>query len=378
MDLDFTEEQQMLRDTLRGLCTQSAPITVVREMEDHPTGYPTELWKQMGELGVLGLTLPAKYGGSEQSALEGAIVYEEFGRSLAPSPHFVSSVMSGGVLALAGSDAQKQAWLPKIASGEAIFAPAWIEPGNGYGPTGVQLAAVADKDGYSLTGTKRHVQFASAATRLLVLARTGPGERDIDLLLVDPKSPGITMTQQYSLASDTQYKVVFENVRVPSSDRVGAVRSGWSTWHEVMLDGTIMLAAQAMGGAERALEMTVQYAMEREQFDKPLGAFQAISHYLADASTVVDGGRTLVHEAAWARSVGKPVQRLAPMAKLFACQTFRDVTAMAEQVHGGIGFAIEYDIQLYFRRAKQLQLSWWDTAHLEELIAHDVLDGRGP
>ena len=122
--------------------------------------------------------------------------------------------------------------------------------------------------------------------------------------------------------------------------------------------------------------MTVEYAKTRQQFDKPLGAFQAIAHYLADAVTQVDGGKTLVYEAAWARSTGRPVDRLAPMAKLFACQTFRDVTAMAEQVHGGLGFTVEYDIQLYFRRAKQLQLSWWDSRYLEELVAASVLDRR--
>jgi alkylation response protein AidB-like acyl-CoA dehydrogenase len=129
-----------------------------------------------------------------------------------------------------------------------------------------------------------------------------------------------------------------------------------------------------MGGAERALEITVEYAKVRKQFDKPLAAFQAISHYLADAATLVDGGKTLVYEAAWTRSSGQDASRLAPMAKLFACQTFRDVTAMCQQVWGGVGFTVEYDIQLYFRRAKQLQLSWWDTRYLEELVAASVLD----
>ena len=143
-----------------------------------------------------------------------------------------------------------------------------------------------------------------------------------------------------------------------------------------MLDGITLLAAQAIGGAQYALDITVQYAKDRRQFDKPLGAFQAIAHYLADAVTAVDGGTTLVHEAAWARAEGRPVDRLAPMAKLFACRTFRDVTAMAQQVFGGIGFTVDFDIQLYFRRAKQLQLSWWDTRHLEELVAAAVLDGR--
>jgi alkylation response protein AidB-like acyl-CoA dehydrogenase len=141
-----------------------------------------------------------------------------------------------------------------------------------------------------------------------------------------------------------------------------------------MLDGIIMLAAQAIGGARYALDITVQYAKDREQFDKPLGAFQAIAHYLADAVTAVDGAETLVYEAAWARADGRSIAQLAPMAQLFACKTFRDVTAMAQQVFGGVGFTLEYDIQLFFRRAKQLQISWWDDRALEELIAATLLD----
>jgi alkylation response protein AidB-like acyl-CoA dehydrogenase len=207
-----------------------------------------------------------------------------------------------------------------------------------------------------------------------VLARTGDGERDVDLFLVDPAAPGVTMQQQMTIASDAQYEVAFSGVRVPTSARIGAAGSGWATWHDTMLEGIILLAAQAVGGARYALDITVQYAKDREQFDKPLGAFQAIAHYLADAVTAVDGAETLVYEAAWARADGRSIDRLAPMAKLFACKTFRDVTAMAQQVFGGVGFTLEYDIQLYFRRAKQLQISWWDDRVLEELIAATLLD----
>jgi len=374
MDLDLTEEQEMLREMVRGVCAEYAPLEVVRKLEDDPVGYPPAFWKQLGELGLLGLTLPEKYGGAGQSALESAIVYEELGRSLSPSPHFVSSVLSGGALALAGSEEQKNAWLAKIASGEAILTPAWLEPKYGYGPDGIQMRAIADGDHYRLTGTKRHVAFASSASRLMVLARSGDAPEDIELLLIDPSSSGIELTQQFSLASDTQYEVDFKDVRVPMANRIGGPKSGWASWNAVMHDGIILLAAEAIGGAERALEMTVQFAQERKQFDKPLGAFQAISHYLADATTEVDGGRILVYEAAWARASGKPIERLAPMAKLFACNTYRELTAMAEQVHGGVGFTIEYDIQLYFRRAKQLQMTWWDTRYLEELVASSVLD----
>jgi alkylation response protein AidB-like acyl-CoA dehydrogenase len=374
MDLDFSEEQEVLRGMVREVLSAHCPIDVVRRTEDDRTGFPAELWKQLCEVGVTGMLLPESVGGSDQSLLDAVIVYEELGRSLAPVPHFPSAVMAGGVLRAAGSDAQKQEWLPKIAAGDAIVAPAWLEPDRSERARGVQLRATPEGDGFRLTGVKRHVPFAAAASQLLVLARTGEGEREIDLFLVDPAASGISMQQQLSMASDAQFRVAFDGVRVPAETRVGAPGSGWSTWEAAMLEGVILLAAQAVGGAERALEITVQYAKDRKQFDKPLGAFQAISHYLADASTRIDGARTLVYEAAWAKGAGRPIDQLAPMAKLFACQTYRDTTAMCEQVWGGVGFTIEYDIQLYFRRAKQLQLSWWDTRELEERVAAAVLD----
>ncbi len=374
LDLKFSAEQEMLRETVRGVCTTTSPLSVVRELEDDPTGFSPELWKQLAHLDLIGLQLPEEYGGSGMSALEGVVLYEEFGRSLAPSPHFVSSVLSGGALARAGSEAIKQEWLPRIVTGEAILSPAWLEPENGFGPKGVQVRAVADADGFVLTGVKRHVAFARAATRLVVLARTGDALGDVDLFLVDPAAPGVTLTQQMTIASDSQYRVELDGVRVSAEDRIGAAGTGWSTWDAVMHEGIILAAAQAVGGAEYAMDITVQYAKDRQQFDKPLGAFQALAHYLADATTNVDGAEVLVHEAAWASSEGRSVAKLAPMAKLFACQTFRDVTATAQQIFGGIGFTVEFDIQLYFRRAKQLQISWWDTRYLEELIAAAVLD----
>jgi alkylation response protein AidB-like acyl-CoA dehydrogenase len=375
MNLDFSDEQQVLRDMVRGVLAEHSPIEVVRKTEDDPRGYPEALWKQLAEVGATGILIPEAYGGAGQSLIEAAILYEELGRALAPVPHFQSAVLAARLLATAGSEAQQKSWLPRIASGEAILTPAWLEPDGGFGPKGVQLRATPAGDGFELAGTKRHVGFARAASALIVLARTGSGERDIDLFLVDPAAAGITATQLLSLASDAQYELRFEKVRVPASARLGAPGSGWQSFERVLEEGIVLLAAQAIGGADRALEITVDYAKERKQFDKPLGAFQAIAHYLADASTKIDGGRTLVYEAAWARSEGRAnASQLAAMAKLFACQTYRDVTAMCQQVWGGVGFTIEYDIQLFFRRAKQLQLSWWDTRELEERVAASLLD----
>jgi alkylation response protein AidB-like acyl-CoA dehydrogenase len=374
MNLDFSDEQDMLREMVRGVCADHAGIDVVREMEDDPIGYPDGFWRQLCDLDLVGLLLPTEYGGSGMSMLEGVVVYEEFGASLAPSPHFVSAVLCGGALARAGSDEQRADVLTAVARGERVLTPAWLEPESGFGPAGVQATATADGDELVIDGTKRHVAFAAAADQFVVLARSGPAADAIDLVLVDREADGITLTQQMSIASDTQYQVTFDGVRVPVANRIGPSGSGWSTWHQVMGDGIILLAASASGGATRALDITVQYAKDREQFGKPLGAFQAIAHYLADAVSRVDGDRTLVHEAAWARSEGRPADQLAAMAKLSACRTYRDVTAMAQQIWGGVGFTLEYDVQLYFRRAKALQLSWWNDRHLEEIIASAVLD----
>ncbi len=369
LDLDFSEEQDMLREMVRGVCSQYAPLEKVREMEDDAAGYPTDLWAQLGELGICGLLLPEEYGGSGMTMVEGVIVYEELGRALAPVPHFVSCVLSATALLSGGTDEQKTQWLPRLASGESVITPAWIEPGGGFAAASVQARATAAGDGFSITGSKEHVYFASSADRLLVVARTGDGA--IDLFLVDPEAGGVTLTQKMSISSDTQYHVDFDGA---PAERVGSTEgAGWSTWDAVMTDAIILAAAQAIGGADYALEITVQYSKDREQFGKPLGAFQALGHDMADAVTVVDGGKILVYEAAWAHSVGQPVDRLAPMAKLHAAKTYRDVTAMAQQIFGGVGFTLEYDVQLYFRRAKQLQLSWWDDRVLEERVAAAVL-----
>jgi len=378
MDLNFSEEQTILRDMVRNLCAEHSTTRIVRDAENDPLGVPAGLWEQMRQTGLLALMLPEEFGGIGLDMLDRAVIYQELGRALAPGPHFVSAVMGALAVLEAGSDAQKQALLPAIGSGDLILTPAWLEPDNGFGPQGVQLRAEATSAGYRLNGVKRHVFYARAAQQLIVLARTGDAPDAVALLLVDTAAPGITLEQQLSMASDTQYQVVFDNVAVPAAQVLGGASTGWKSWEACMYPGSILLAAQAVGGAERALEMTVEYSKGREQFDKPIGAFQALAHYMADALAVVEGAKTLVLEAAWAHTRGMSIARLAPMAKLFACNAFRDVTAKCEQIHGGYGFTLEYDIQLFFRRAKQQQMNWWDTRYLEQLIAAEVLDGTGP
>ena len=312
------------------------------------------------------------------SLIEGVVLYEEFGRSLAPTPHFVSAVLCGGraghgrlrrpASGVDGTDRDRRGHLhPGLVRAREQLRPCRC-PGPGRAPTATASGSRAPSatwpspppppawSSWPAPGTRRPTSTSSWST---------------------PTAAGVTLTQQHSHRVRRPVPAsTSTDVRVTADDRIGEPGSGWRTWDAVMHDGCILLGAQAMGGARQALDITVQYAKDRSQFDKPLGAFQALAHYLADAATTVDGGTTLVHEAAWARAAGRPVDRLAPMAKLFACQTYRDVTAMAQQIFGGIGFSVEFDIQLYFRRAKQLQISWWDTRYLEELVAAAVLDHR--
>ncbi len=380
LDLDFTQEQEMLRGMVRGLCSELSPLERVRELEDDPDGVHRELWQRFGELGLCGLMVPESAGGSGMSLLDGVVLYEELGRSLAPLPHFVSCVLSAAAITEAGSPAQQAELLGGIASGETIATVGWLEPGGGYKPRGVQLAARADGDGFVLDGAKEHVPFAAAADLVVVLARSGDDDTDIDLFVVEAGAPGLSLDQRMSISSDTQYRATLDGVHVGAGARLGtpdaAAGAGWEAWQRAMHAGAILAAAQAVGGASAALEMTVEYAKERRQFDKALAEFQAVSHYLADARTALDGAELLVYEAAWAHSTGRSTERLAPMAKMFACRTYREITAMCQQVFGGIGFTVEYDIQLYFRRAKQLQLSWWDQATCEDRIADAVLGAR--
>ena len=372
MDLELTEEQQMIIDMSRSLLEEHSTREVVRLVEDDEKGYPETLWKQLGDAGLIGVLIPESYGGGEMTMVEAALIYEELGRALAPVPHFESAVMSALLLQQAGSDAQKQAWLPKIATGESILTLAWLEPSRGYGENGVQLSAKSEGSDFVLSGVKLGVRYAGVAEQLLVLARSDHG---VELFLVDPKAEGVKLEHYRSQGGDPHFRVEFNDVRVDASARVGEAGTGWQSFDAVMHQGIILLAAEAIGGAQMCLDETVEYAKVRVQFDKPLGAFQSLAHYMADASTNIDGGRVLVHEAAWNAAEGRSISRLAPMAKLFACNTYRDATAACAQIWGGVAFTIEYDTQLFFRRAKQLQLSWWDTPYLEELVAADVLDG---
>ena len=327
---------------VRGVCSSYATLETVRALEDDPVGYPAELWKQMAELDLIGLMLPGRVRrlGDERARRRGRL-HGARARARAVAALRERGDGARACCCAAGTDEQKQAWLPRIASGDAIVTTAWLEPGNGFGPRGVQ--ATRDRRRRRLRARRREVARAVRAGGDRA-ARARPHRRRRRRRRPVPRRPDGGGRRRCSSSSRSRPTRSTRSTLVgrarPASTRIGARaaragRRGTTT----MLDGIILLAAQAVGGARYALDITVQYAKDREQFDKPLGAFQAIAHYLADA---VDRGRRRARRSCTKRRgrarTASSIDRLAPMAKLFACKTFRDVTAMAQQVFGGVGF----------------------------------------
>lgn len=361
MDLTFTEEQQALREMLRGLLEEAHPTEVLRALEDAgEPGFSEDLWRELASLDLIGLTLPVEHGGSGMGALETVVLYEELGRALATTPHLTTAILGGRLLA------DRPDWLQRIAGGEAILTFAWYEPQRSDDPDAVQLAAKADGDRYRLSGTKIRVPFAPAADAILTLARS---DDEVEVFLVDADE--VTATRTEVLSSDAEYEVTFDQA---DAERI----AGRDAFDDAMTDVLIATAAWAVGGARRVLEMTIDYAKEREQFGRPIGHFQGVAHPIADTATDVTGAEVLVHQAAWRRAEDKPMGPVAAMAKLHACDVFRRATKVAHQVFGGIGFTTAIDVQLFFRRAKQLELTWFGPAYLEEVIAAAELDADAP
>jgi alkylation response protein AidB-like acyl-CoA dehydrogenase len=302
------------------------------------------------------------------------VLLEEFGRALVPGP-FIPTVVLGGVpIAEAGTEEQKKQYLPKIASGELIATMALTEPSAKWTADGVTLEAKKSGSDYVLNGTKLFVQDAHVTDLMVVVARTsGSGEDGITLFLVDSKSPGIKFEVLKTIAADKQAEVVFENVKVPAANMLGAEGKGWPIVEKTKRVATVSACAYLVGLSQMDFDVTLNYAKERVQFGRPIGSFQAIQHKLADAVIDVDGSRFITYKAAWSLQEGEPdADMMISMAKAWTSDASRRVVAHGQQIHGGIGFTKEYKIQLYFRRQKWMELMWGDADYHRELVAQGL------
>ncbi|MBI2288183.1 MAG: acyl-CoA/acyl-ACP dehydrogenase [Chloroflexi bacterium] len=375
MNFTLSEEQEMLKKIARDFLIDKCPKTLVREMVADEKGYSPEVWREMARLGWVGLAFPEKYGGNGMSFLDLAVLLEEMGRACLPSPFFSTVVLGGLPILEAGSEEQKQQYLPRIGSGETIFTLALTETSARYDAASINVKAMADKETYVISGTKLFVPDAHIADYLLCVARTNEAaatENGITLFIVDARSQGIKSTVLRTIAGDKLCEVVFDRVRVPGKNILGRLDGGWSVISRVIEQAAVAKCCEMVGAMQQVLEMTVAYAKERKQFDRHIGSFQAIQHYCANMATDVDGSRFTTYQAAWMLSEGLPCAKEVAIAKAWAGEAYSRVSTLAHQVHGAIGCTIDHDLQFYTKQGKAAALTFGDGDFYREIVAQKM------
>jgi alkylation response protein AidB-like acyl-CoA dehydrogenase len=374
MDFGFSQEQELLRATARKFFENECPSTFVRERMAEPAGVTDDFWSKLAEQGWLGLVYPEQYGGAGLGFVDLTVLMEEMGRVVMPGPFFSTTILAGLAILEAGSAAQKERWLTKIAGGEAKATLAWTEPSARWDAAGVTTTARAADGGWVLSGTKLFVPDAHLADVLVVVARTREtprAEDGVSLFLVEKGAPGLevkllpTMDQTRKLC-----EVSLREVRVSGDALLGPRDGGWGPLTRVTERATVALCAEMCGGAQRVLEMTTEYAKIRVAFGKPIGSYQGVKHRAADMLVDVENAKSLTYYAAWAVDENATEAALASsMAKAYVSDAYRKVSGAGIQLHGGIGFTWEHDLHLYFKRAKASEFTFGDATYHREKVA---------
>jgi alkylation response protein AidB-like acyl-CoA dehydrogenase len=369
MNFDFSDEQKQLRDEARKFLTEKCPPKAVRTVLDGKQPYDRELWQGLADMGFLGVAIPEQFGGAGAGHLELCVVAEEIGRALAPVPFSSTVYLAAEAILLAGSDAQKQKWLSAIASGAAIGTLALFEGKGNPSPQAIKLSAVAG----NLNGVKKPVPDGAIADFVIVAARTGSSGRDTDisLFLVDMKAEGVEAEPLTNIdPSRGQAELTFKNCE---AEPLGAANEGWSILSQVLDRAAVLLAFEQVGGADRALEMGRDYALDRIAFGRPIGSFQAVKHLLADMYVSATLARSNCYYGAWALSTNaSELPEAAAAARISATQAFQHCAKNNIQVHGGMGFTWEFDCHMYYRRANATalslgSLSYWEDALIDRM-----------
>ena len=376
MNFGFNEEQELLRNTARKFFENECGSDTVRLLMETPEGISAELWKKLAEQGWLGLIYPEQYDGMGLGLVDLVVLMEEMGRAVAPGPYF-STVLLGGLAILeAGGEGQKKEWLPRIAAGDKRVALAWMEPSAQLGPAGVTLTAVEKGGTYTLSGTKLFVHDAHTADALVVAARTRPGAGadGVSLFLLPKGTKGLEVTLLPTMDQTRKLcEVACSDVTVGADALLGAAGAGWAPLSRVLDRATVALCAEMCGGAQKVLDMTVEYAKIRQAFGRPIGSYQGVKHRAADMLVDVENSKSITYYAAWALDENSPEAPLAvSMAKAYVSDAYRRVAAGGIQLHGGIGFTWEHDLHLYFKRAKGSEFTFGDATYNRELVAQAI------
>lgn len=373
MDFGFSEEQELLRQSAVDFLTKECPSTYVRQMMEDERGYSDELWKKMAELGWMGLMYPEEFGGAGLSVVDLVVILEEMGRVAMPGPFFSTVCLGGLAILEAGNQEQKQKYLPGIATGATKATLAVLEENARWDDKGIALLARKGKKGYSLSGVKLFVPDALVADLIVCVGRTSDGPA---LFVVDSKQAGVTVTPLKTMDQTRKLcEVRFDKTPVSAENVLGAPGKGWETLSRILDRSKVALCAEMCGGAQKVLDMSVEYAKVREQFGRPIGSFQAIQHKCANMLVQVESAKSATYYAAWAVANDAPEAPLAAaMAKAYCSDAYRQVSAEGIQVHGGIGFTWEHDIHIYFKRAKGSEVTFGDATWNRELVAQYTLD----
>ena len=375
MDLSLTEKQEDLKSEAREFFDCECPTSLVREMERDERGYPTELWERMAALGWMGLPFPEWYGGGGGSLTDLAVLLEEFGRALVPGPFFNSVAVVGLTILDAGSDEQKAAILPRIADGSLIATAALLEEDARYRPEAIRMPLETREGQSVLNGVKMFVEYANSADVMLTPVRTsqnGDSEKGVTLALISASDAGIEATSLDSIARDRQFALQFEDVSVSPDAILGSVGDAWPILKRALDRATLLHCAQSVGGAQRVLEMTVDYTKQRVQFDRPIASFQSVQHDCADMVIAIDSARLAVYQAITRIEDGQNADKEIALAKTLTNHAYKWTTLTAQQVHGGIAFMEEYDLQLWTRRAKVAELKFGASSGYTEMFAQQM------
>ena len=372
IDFGLTDDQEALQRSAREFLAAECPPARVRAGAKDGDGVPRDLYKQLGDLGWMSLMVPEKLGGLGLGALELALVAEELGRVAAPGP-FLATQLVIAALVKGATKAQQQAWLPRLTAGESFAALAYIEESDWQDPDGIQCAAKKTRDGWTVNGAKTFVLEGSGADVLLVAARTKAGKNGagISLFLIERTQKGVTSATIDSLDLTRRFaEVRLKNVNVAKAALVGKEHQGWALLERLLDLACVGIAADSVGGAAKTLQMAVEYAHVREQFGRKIGSFQSVKHIAAEMAADVEPSRSLVWYAAWAWDHRpKESPRMAAMAKASLGDIYSRTARRSVEIHGGIGFTWEFDLQLWFKRAHVSELLFGDPAFHRERLA---------
>jgi alkylation response protein AidB-like acyl-CoA dehydrogenase len=370
MKLAVSAEQTDLRESVRRFLADRAPISRVRELMESPDGTDAKVWEQAGtQLGLPGIAIPEEYGGAGFGFAEQAIVLEEFGAALYGGPYLASAVLAATALLSAADERARRDLLPGIASGQTVATLAFTEDDGSWDPGAIRLTASRGGGGWVLDGHKSFVLDGHTADLVLVVARAEPG---LSLFAVDAGAPGLRR-QALPTLDQTRKLARLEFASVPATRLIGAPGEAGAVLARTLDLAAIALAAEQLGGAQRALDMAVGYAKTREQFGRAIGSFQAIKHRCADLLLEVECLRSAVRYAAAAVAEDSAeVPALAALTQAYASDVFFEVAAENIQIHGGIGFTWEHDAHLYFKRAKASELFLGDAAYHRERLAQRI------